>query len=171
MFAGNRGHLRFSILEEPWRPSVTGMRGTAHILEGTSTLTLCTAGTVGTWGTWSAVDPSLAASEVLPVLPVLLANLSFCRTFSLLNARRPDISEEKGAKIERRRPDWMPPPKVFPVIWITIGVLRALSSTLVSVSHYSLYPPLYPTSPSLSSGRILHVNRSVHLSPRGMGAK
>ncbi|CAM9938848.1 unnamed protein product [Scytosiphon promiscuus] len=53
------------------------------------------------------------------------------RTFSVLNARRPSVAKEKEAKVERRRPDWMPPPKVFPFIWITIGVLRAISTTMV----------------------------------------
>lgn len=53
------------------------------------------------------------------------------RTFSVLNARRPEVSSEKQAKVDRRRPEWMPPPKVFPFIWITIGVLRAVSSTMV----------------------------------------
>lgn len=54
------------------------------------------------------------------------------RTFGVLNARRPKVSEESDAKNERRRPDWMPPTKVFPFIWITIGILRAVSSTMVS---------------------------------------
>ncbi|CAM9661275.1 unnamed protein product [Ascophyllum nodosum] len=53
------------------------------------------------------------------------------RTFGVLNARRPKVGAEKEAKKERKRPDWMPPVKVFPVIWITIGILRAVSSTMV----------------------------------------
>lgn len=56
------------------------------------------------------------------------------RTFGVLNARRPKVAVEKEAKTERRRPDWMPPPKVFPFIWITIGVLRAVSSTMVRLT-------------------------------------
>ena len=53
------------------------------------------------------------------------------RTFAVLNARRPAVAKEKEAKVERRRPEWMPPPKVFPFIWITIGILRAVSTTMV----------------------------------------
>lgn len=58
--------------------------------------------------------------------------LSRGRTFAVLNARSPALPKEKEAKVERRRPDWMPPVKVFPVIWITIGILRAVSTTMVS---------------------------------------
>lgn len=57
------------------------------------------------------------------------------RTFAVLNARRPAVEKEKEEKVERRRPDWMPPPKVFPFIWITIGILRAVSTTMASVLH------------------------------------
>eukprot|EP00752_Nemacystus_decipiens_P011370 g10104.t1 len=53
------------------------------------------------------------------------------RTFAVLNARRRTVDKEEVAKVERRRPDWMPPPKVFPFIWITIGFLRAVSTTMV----------------------------------------
>lgn len=60
------------------------------------------------------------------------------RTFAVLNARRPAVAKEKEAKVERRRPEWMPPPKVFPFIWITIGILRAVSTTMVSTVHSGL---------------------------------
>lgn len=39
--------------------------------------------------------------------------------------------EEDRAKEENRRPSWMPPPKVFPIVWISIAFLRAISSVLV----------------------------------------
>ncbi|CAM9800716.1 unnamed protein product [Ectocarpus sp. 6 AP-2014] len=86
---------------------------------------------------------ALMQGKLLPRLPAKWAQrtvfLTFgflamkSRTFSLLNARRPSLAKEKEEKIERRRPDWMPPIKAFPVIWITIGVLRALSTAMASV--------------------------------------
>lgn len=53
------------------------------------------------------------------------------RVFSPLDARRPTVGKEKQAIQERRRPSWMPPALVFPIVWTTIAVLRAVSSMMV----------------------------------------
>lgn len=53
------------------------------------------------------------------------------RIFSPLDATRPKLSDESKAKSERRRPDWCPPPITFPIVWTTIGLLRAASSVMV----------------------------------------
>ena len=53
------------------------------------------------------------------------------RTFSILDASRPKIATEIKLKEQKKRPEWTPPAKVFPVVWISIAVLRSLSSILV----------------------------------------
>lgn len=53
------------------------------------------------------------------------------RVFSLLDNSRPQREGEAAAKAERRRPTWTPPPLAFPIIWSTIGLLRASSATVV----------------------------------------
>lgn len=68
-----------------------------------------------------------------PLLLWLLSLRGFrSRTFAVLNARRPSVNKQEKAKAEKRLPQWMPPPKVFPIIWISIGFLRAISTTLAS---------------------------------------
>lgn len=32
---------------------------------------------------------------------------------------------------DKKRPSWMPPPLVFPIVWSSIGLLRCISSVLV----------------------------------------
>ena len=53
------------------------------------------------------------------------------RIFSPLDNRRPTLSSETKEIEQRKRPKWMPPPLAFPIIWTTIGVLRATSSLIV----------------------------------------
>ena len=53
------------------------------------------------------------------------------RIFSPLDNRRPTLKGESKEIAERKRPGWMPPPIAFPIIWSTIGILRATSSLLV----------------------------------------
>jgi len=53
------------------------------------------------------------------------------RTFSILDASRPKLETEIKMKEQRKRPDWTPPAKVFPVVWISIAFLRSISSILV----------------------------------------
>jgi tryptophan-rich sensory protein len=58
--------------------------------------------------------------------------------FSPLDASRPTVASERVKKVEQKRPGWMPPPRAFPVIWITIGVLRTISSSLIYTHTGSL---------------------------------
>lgn len=66
------------------------------------------------------------------------------RVFSVLDNSRPtppkmdsdwkdvEVGQAKNKFMEQvQRPSWMPPPKAFPVIWSTIGLLRCISSVLV----------------------------------------
>ena len=53
------------------------------------------------------------------------------RTFSILDASRPKLITEIKMKEQRKRPEWTPPAKVFPVVWISIAFLRSISSILV----------------------------------------
>jgi translocator protein len=53
------------------------------------------------------------------------------RVFSVLDARRPKTADERKMKEEKKRPRWTPPAKVFPIVWISIAFLRAISSVLV----------------------------------------
>jgi len=53
------------------------------------------------------------------------------RVFSPLDNSRPTLSSETKEIQERKRPSWCPPPIAFPIIWTTIGILRAASSLIV----------------------------------------
>eukprot|EP00798_Chlamydomonas_sp_ICE-L_P000031 gene31-12844_t len=64
------------------------------------------------------------------------------RVFSPLDATRPNLKDEKNAQNETPRPDWMPPPitfpraslhppLTFPIVWTSIGLLRAAASVMV----------------------------------------
>ena len=53
------------------------------------------------------------------------------RVFCPLDASRPNVKGEKQAISDRKRPSWMPPPLTFPIVWTTIGILRAVSSVMV----------------------------------------
>ena len=52
------------------------------------------------------------------------------RVFSPLDNRRPSLASERSAIADRRRPSWMPPPLVFPIVWTTMAVLRATASVI-----------------------------------------
>ena len=75
----------------------------------------------------------------LPVVarkPLVVAFFAFVslksRVFSLfLDNSRPSRATEQKAREERKRPSWMPPPAVFPIVWSTIAVLRTVSSTMI----------------------------------------
>ena len=63
---------------------------------------------------------------------VMFFALSFrSRVFSPLNASRPRVANEKLAKKQKKRPSWTPPAVVFPLVWISMGFLRSLSTMLV----------------------------------------
>ena len=70
-----------------------------------------------------------------------LFNALKSRTFSPLDASRPEVANEKTAVAERKRPAWMPPPLAFPIIWSTIALLRAASSVAIFVHVGSLDVP------------------------------
>ena len=53
------------------------------------------------------------------------------RTFSPLDAKRPSLASERSAIADRRRPAWMPPPLVFPLVWTTMAGLRTAASVIV----------------------------------------
>lgn len=65
--------------------------------------------------------------------PLVRTHLNAClrRIFSPLDASRPTIKGERRAMDDKRRPAWMPPPPVFPIVWSSIGLLRCISSVLV----------------------------------------
>ena len=67
-------------------------------------------------------------------VPPLFLFLSLrSRVFSFLSASRPDRAAQDGKATPRdvKRPSWTPPGFAFPIIWITISMLRASSSLLV----------------------------------------
>jgi len=70
-----------------------------------------------------------AAKAIVAVMFFMLAFRS--RVFSPLNASRPKIANERLAKKQKKRPSWTPPAIVFPLVWISMGFLRALSTMLV----------------------------------------
>jgi tryptophan-rich sensory protein len=53
------------------------------------------------------------------------------RVFSPLDNSRPKADIVDPRFRNRVRPSWMPPPKAFPIIWSTIGLLRTVSSVLI----------------------------------------
>ena len=63
------------------------------------------------------------------------------RTFSPLDASRPEVANEKTAVAGKNCPRWMPPPLAFPIIWSTIALLRAASSVAIFVHVGSLDVP------------------------------
>lgn len=75
------------------------------------------------------VSNAKVAKAIVAVMFFVLAFRS--RAFSPLNASRPKIENERAAKRERRRPAWTPPAVVFPIVWISMGFLRALSTMVV----------------------------------------
>lgn len=83
---------------------------------------------------------------------VLLLSLR-SRVFSPLNNFRPKANIEDPVFKNRKRPSWQPPPKVFPIIWSTISVLRTAAALLVYKKTGSLVsPPLLAFYAHLSIG-------------------
>lgn len=99
---------------------------------------------------WGAFTLALFSLDrlVLPRLPhdaqlvfvaaTFLAASFGSRVLSPLDASRPTIASEKAAMAARARPSWMPPPFVFPVVWTTLGGLRAAAATVVFASTNTL---------------------------------
>lgn len=75
------------------------------------------------------IDGSDASKGLVTLFFLVVAIKS--RLFSPLDASRPNVKGEKKAIDERMRPSWMPPPLTFPIVWTTIGLLRAASSVMV----------------------------------------
>ncbi|GAB5036451.1 and mbr-like protein [Nannochloropsis oceanica] len=63
------------------------------------------------------------------------------RVFSILDNSRPSVEKEERKRILKKRPSWMPPAKAFPVIWISIGVLRTIASSLIYQTTNTLLAP------------------------------
>lgn len=60
------------------------------------------------------------------------------RVFSVLDNSRPRVADEAKEIQQRKRPSWMPPPFVFPIVWTTIAVLRTVSSSIIFENSGSL---------------------------------
>ena len=60
------------------------------------------------------------------------------RIFSPLNNSRPKASNDDPVFKNLVRPSWQPPPKAFPLIWITIAFLRTISTTLLFLHEGTL---------------------------------
>lgn len=84
------------------------------------------------------IDQLVKKSTNLPIIfPNTAIGLMFAflslrsRVFSPLDTSRPKASTEDITLHERLRPWWQPPPLAFPIIWIIIAILRAVSSTII----------------------------------------
>jgi tryptophan-rich sensory protein len=115
------------------------------------------AGGVGTSGgvAWSDVFKYASASLLqLALIGAALASLDYVgfgklppacafplfvflslrsRVFSILNNARPNrkAQDGKATPSDIKRPGWTPPGIAFPIIWLSITVLRAISSTMI----------------------------------------
>jgi tryptophan-rich sensory protein len=74
--------------------------------------------------------PTPLQLKTLVVFVTMLFSSVRTRVFSPLDNSRPKASAEDKA-FTRAKPWWQPPPLAFPIIWSTIAVLRAVSSTMV----------------------------------------
>ncbi|EAZ92924.1 TspO/MBR family protein [Crocosphaera chwakensis] len=78
------------------------------------------------------VVSQLVLDNIPSWLPTAIASVFFAvltlrsRLFSPL-----DNTRSSGRYQQVIRPNWAPPPLAFPIIWMTIGVLRVISSVLV----------------------------------------
>lgn len=91
-------------------------------------------------GALSLVDPWFPQFGV----GALFAFLSLrSRVFSLLDNSRPDRDAQDGQATPKdvKRPFWTPPGVVFPIVWLTITVLRAVSAAFVYAADGSLISP------------------------------
>lgn len=91
------------------------------------------------------LERAIARFPVLPArLPLVAVFLLFgflsvrSRVFSPLDNSRPKDTESDPVFRDRLRPWWQPPPKAFPIIWSTIAILRAISSSLIWTSTKTL---------------------------------
>lgn len=92
-----------------------------------------------------------AAKAIVAVMFFMLAFRS--RVFSPLNASRPKIANERLAKKQKKRPSWTPPAVVFPLVWISMGFLRSLSTMLVfATTGTLLHPAIFALVAHLSIG-------------------
>jgi len=82
---------------------------------------------------------SSAANIIVFFTSLFLAVRS--RVFSPLNNSRPKASSNDPVFKGRARPWFQPPPQAFPVIWSTIALLRAFSTTLVFNTNKTLLSP------------------------------
>lgn len=72
-------------------------------------------------------------------IPIFAALSLRSRVFSLLDNSRPDRKAQGGATpADVKRPDWTPPGVAFPVIWLTITALRAVSASQIYEATASL---------------------------------
>jgi len=79
-----------------------------------------------------------------PFAAVLFAFLSVrSRIFSVMDNSRPTLKKNDQA-FSRKMPKWTPPRLAFPIIWSTIAVLRALSSSVIfqATGNKLISPPL-----------------------------
>lgn len=70
----------------------------------------------------------------LPVVGLLFAFFSLrSRVASVLDNSRPNVEAQGGKATPNdvKRPSWTPPGVAFPIIWLSITLLRAISSALV----------------------------------------
>jgi tryptophan-rich sensory protein len=76
--------------------------------------------------------PRLTPPASTAVVAAFFLFISFAsRKFSLLDSSRPSLKSERDAISASKRPSWMPPPLVFPIVWTSLGVLRTAAATLV----------------------------------------
>lgn len=89
---------------------------------------------VGTLGVIDVLNPPVAAA-----VPLFAALSLRSRVFSLLDNSRPDRVAQGGATpVDVKRPKWTPPGVAFPIIWLTITALRAVSAGMVYEATSSL---------------------------------
>lgn len=80
----------------------------------------------------AALLPNLAPLQARCVVAAWFAfNSLRSRTFSFLPAPRPTLKGEQRDIDQKKRPAWMPPVLVFPLVWTIMAVLRTISSTMV----------------------------------------
>lgn len=105
-------------------------------------------GEVGKYGLATGVQYGILAGLVTVVgyLPPVIVGVAFAflslrsRIFSFLDNSRPDVdaNDGKATPSDVKRPKWTPPGKAFPIIWLTITGLRAVSAALATEATQSL---------------------------------
>lgn len=79
--------------------------------------------------TYKFMNRDTISTAIVTIFMLFLSVRS--RVFSPLNNQRPKILENDPVFKNRRRPNWQPAPKFFPIIWSTIAILRTISSVLI----------------------------------------